>query len=223
MIPGGERVCLWRVVAGAWQRFADLIRIKARFGVWRLAAADVRALSSILKLSQTTMVSIDTPTPTRNTQVLWLRPNRALSLRALRWVAGLLATYVMLVALLSALAGNPFAPLFALFDAGIVLMAFLLVWRAGQRAERITLSEASLEVARFPPEGPAVQLQPYWVRVRLQPGPSHARLTLVSHGRATEIGAFLGEDERVALCNQLQAGLARLRQPAHITQPGYNP
>ena len=165
------------------------------------------------------MVSIDTLAPASTTQVLWLRPNRALSLRALRWAAGSLAGYIMLVALASSMAGNAFAPLFALLDAGLVLLVFMQVWRAGERAERITLSADTLEVARFPTQQPSVRLQPYWVRVRLQPGHAHAHLTLVSHGKALEIGAFLGEEERSALCRQLEASLARLRLPAQSPQP----
>ena len=165
------------------------------------------------------MVSIDTLAPTSTTQVLWLRPNRALSLRALRWAAGLLAGYIMLVALASSLAGNAFAPLFALLDAGLVLLVFTWVWRAGERAERITLSEDTLEVARFPTQQPSVRLQPYWVRVRLQPGHHGPRLTLVSHGRTVEIGAFLGEEERETVRRQLQDRLAHLRQPPHLRPP----
>ena len=121
----------------------------------------------------------------------------------------------MLVAMVSALAGNAFAPYFALLDVGVVLLAFFLVWRAGERAERITLSDETLEITRFPLRAPALRLPPYWVRVRLQPGHPHQRLTLVSHGKAVEIGAFLGDDERRNLFEQLQASLARLRLPDH--------
>lgn len=161
------------------------------------------------------MISIDAPTLSADRQVLWLRPNRALSLRAVRWAAGLLAAYIMLVALASSMAGNAYAPFFALFDAAVVLLAFAAVWRSGERAERITLTEDALEVAHFPPRQESVRLQPYWVRVRMQPGSPHARLTLVSHGRALEIGSFLGDEERETLRKQLEASLARLRQPAH--------
>lgn len=133
----------------------------------------------------------------------------------MRWVAGLLAGYIMLVALVSGLAGNAYAPFFALFDAAAVVLAFMAVWRAGERAERIVLSEDAIEVSHFPARRARVRLQPYWVRVRLQPGGTHPRLTLVSHGRALEIGSFLGNEERETLCKQLEASLARLRLPAH--------
>ncbi len=169
------------------------------------------------------MISINTPSPSSGVQVLWLRPNRALSQRGLRWAAGLLAGYIMLVALVSSLAGNAYAPFFALIDAAVVVLAFAAVWRAGERAERITLTDDALEIVRFPAQRGRVQLQPYWVRVRLQPGHAHPRLTLVSHGRALEIGAFLGEEERQVVCKQLEDSLARLRLPAHQQDPRTNP
>ncbi|EQD57040.1 conserved hypothetical protein, membrane, partial [mine drainage metagenome] len=128
------------------------------------------------------MISIDTPSLSSGAQVMWLRPNRALSLRGLRWAAGLLAGYIMLVALVSSVAGNAYAPFFALVDVTVVVLAFAAVWRAGERAERITLTDDALEIARFPSARDSVRLQPYWVRVRLQPGGAHPRLTLVSHG-----------------------------------------
>ena len=161
------------------------------------------------------VISIDTPSLSSGAQVMWLRPNRALSLRGLRWAAGLLAGYIMLVALVSSLAGNAYAPFFALVDVTVVVLAFAAVWRAGERAERITLTDDALEIARFPAARDSVRLQPYWVRVRLQPGGAHPRLTLVSHGHALEIGAFLGDEERQAVCKQLEASLARLRLPDH--------
>ena len=155
----------------------------------------------------------------REAQVFWLRPNRALSLRGVRRVAAALVAYVMLVALASSLAGNAYAPLFALLVAAAVAVAFTLVWRRGQRGERITLSDQALEIARFPAAGPSLRLQPYWVRVRLQPGHHGPRLTLVSHGRTVEIGAFLGEEERETVRCQLQDRLTRLRQPPHLRPP----
>jgi len=54
---------------------------------------------------------------------------------------------------------------------------------------------------------------PYWVRVTLYPtgGPVENYLTLKGAGREVEIGAFLSEEERVALRQELQTALSDLR------------
>jgi uncharacterized membrane protein len=56
------------------------------------------------------------------------------------------------------------------------------------------------------------EANPHWVRITLYPtgGPVENYLTLTGAGREVEIGAFLSDEERVALRLELQTALSRL-------------
>jgi uncharacterized membrane protein len=145
---------------------------------------------------------------------LWLKPNRALSRRGLRCLIGGMAALALITAGLGAWQGNVFAPLFALVESSAVAFALGVAWRAGDRSERITLDESSLEV-QFLPGRRCMRFQPYWVRVRFEPGNGrlghgHRRLLLSSHGRVLEIGTFLADEERAELSRKLMVLLADL-------------
>ncbi len=114
-------------------------------------------------------------------------------------------------AVLGAWQGNVFAPLFALVESAAVAFALGVAWRAGDRSERITLDESSLEVQSLPGRRSA-RFQTYWVRVRLVSGEGRNRLLLTSHGRELEIGAFLGEEERAELSRKLMVLLADINR-----------
>ncbi len=137
--------------------------------------------------------------------MMWLKPNRSLSRRGLRRLIVVLAVLALTTAELGAWQGNVFAPLFALVESAAMAIALSVAWRAGDRCERITLDESSLEV-RSSPGRRCTSFQSYWVRVRLEPG--HGRLLLSSHGRDLEIGAFLAPPERVELAKRLTELLA---------------
>ncbi|QNK03800.1 DUF2244 domain-containing protein [Dyella telluris] len=142
---------------------------------------------------------------------MWLKPNRALSRRDLRRLIMGLAALALTTAVLGAWQGNVFAPLFALVESSAVAFALGVAWRAGDRSERITLDESSLEVQSLPGRRSA-RFQTYWVRIELQSGRGRARLLLTSHGRELEIGAFLGEEERAELSRKLMVLLTELNQ-----------
>ncbi len=142
---------------------------------------------------------------------MWLKPNRALSRRDLRRLIGGLAALALTTAVLGAWQGNVFAPLFALVESTAVAFALGVAWRAGDRSERITLDESSLEV-QFLPGRRSARFQTYWVRVRLVSGEGRGRLLLTSHGRELEIGAFLGEEERAELSRKLMVLLADIHR-----------
>jgi len=139
-----------------------------------------------------------------------LRPNRSLSARGLGVAFAVLATTGIAVAGASAGQGNWFAPVFAVPELLIVGVCLRLAWRRLDRQERIVLAGEGVVVEREP--APA-RFDPYWVRVERRAGdwPGEARLVLTSHGRAVEIGAFLGEDERGALERDLRRALAALK------------
>lgn len=143
---------------------------------------------------------------------MWLRPNRALSRKGLRRLIVVLAALALTTAGLGAWQGNVFAPLFALVESVAMAIALSVAWRAGDRGERITLDESSLEVRSLPGQR-RIQFQSHWVRVMLTPGQGRQRLVLASHGRELEIGAFLGEEERAELSKKLMVLLAELKSP----------
>jgi uncharacterized membrane protein len=136
---------------------------------------------------------------------MWLKPNRSLSRRGLRRLIVVLVALALTTAELGAWQGNVFAPLFALVESAAMAVALSVAWRAGDRCERITLDESSLEVQSLPGRR-CTRFQPYWVRVRLDTG--NGRLVLSSHGRDLEIGAFLAATERVELAKRLRVLLA---------------
>ncbi len=138
---------------------------------------------------------------------IWLKPNRALSRRGLRRLIMVLVALALTTAGLGAWQGNVFAPLFALVESAAISYALGVAWRAGDRSERITLDESSLEV-RLLPSRRCVHFPSYWVRVLLEAGRGHQRLLLSSHGRNLEIGEFLAEQERVELSKKLKVLLA---------------
>ncbi len=74
--------------------------------------------------------------------------------------------------------------------------------------DRVTLTRTGPRKARHEWEA-----NPHWVRVTLYPtgGPVENYLTLTGAGREVEIGAFLSEEERVALHSDLMARFDVLR------------
>ncbi|MDP5216754.1 DUF2244 domain-containing protein [Ruegeria sp. 2205SS24-7] len=100
-----------------------------------------------------------------------------------------------------------------------VLLAVAGIWWALQinyRSRRIlevlTLSDANAHLVRHDPGGAMQEWQciRYWAQPELHPddGPVPNYVTLKGGGREVEIGAFLSEDERKALYDDL---LTRLR------------
>ncbi|HET8899112.1 MAG TPA: DUF2244 domain-containing protein [Rhodanobacteraceae bacterium] len=150
---------------------------------------------------------IDGAAPARAT--LSLQPVRRLSRSGLWMCVGLLALSALLVAWLSARQGNVFAPAFALLESVGLGAAFAAVWKRGKRGERITIDARALEVTAWPGRQ-RVSYPSGWVRVRLESGAGRQRLLLGSHGRETEIGAFLADEERATLARDLRALLAEV-------------
>lgn len=141
---------------------------------------------------------------------LVLAPNRALSREALRRCIGILLLAAAVVALMASWQGNVFAPLFALLEAPCVALALRVAWRAGERRERITLDARNLRIETIPARDRAVAFPSAWVRVRLRDWGGHRHVLLAASGREREVGAFLGDEERLELSKELQSALAAL-------------
>lgn len=137
---------------------------------------------------------------------LRLRPPRALTARQFVALFATLAGAMWLVALLGWLAGNAFAPAFALLHSLLVAGALRWLWRSGERGEDITIGPEVVEVSRAPGTGAVFTAHPYWVRLRIEA--DGERISLTCSGRRVEVGSFLGPAERRQLADTLQDLLA---------------
>lgn len=107
-------------------------------------------------------------------------------------------------------------PIFGFLGAEWLLFWWLLRthFRGDRRAERIRLYADRLLLQQIDAKGEVAEstFEPYWLRVVLtERGFENPALLLRSHGRAVEIGAFLGAGERRQFAEQLQTVLARWR------------
>jgi len=145
-----------------------------------------------------------------------LHPHTSLSPRGFLLFMALLCAMSFTAGIAFMLAGA--WPVFGFFglDVLIVWLAFRANYRAGRRCERLVLTDDALTVERVSPGGArrSWRFQPYWLAVVLDEPPRRgAPLTLRSHGRALEIGAFLTPEEKQELAEALRAELRRLREP----------
>ncbi len=140
---------------------------------------------------------------------LRLRPPRALTARQFVALFATLAGAMWLVALLGWLAGNAYAPAFALLHSGLVAVALRCLWRSGERGEDITIGPEVVEVSRDPGADAVFRAHPYWVRLRIEA--EGERISLACSGRWVEVGNFLGPAERRQLADTLQDLLAAAR------------
>ena len=102
------------------------------------------------------------------------------------------------------------------------VLAVAGIWAALRRNQRdteiiedLTLAPDRMALVRHGPRGRRQEWEanPHWVQVMLHPtgGPVPQYLTLRGNGREVELGAFLSEEERIALRRELQQRLGDLR------------
>lgn len=135
---------------------------------------------------------------------LRLRPPRALTAPQFRALFAVLAGAMWLVASLGWLAGNAYAPAFALLHSAGLALALRVLWCSGERGEEIAIGPCAVQVRRGAET--VFSAHPYWVR--LQVSPEDGMVMLSSGGRNVGVGAFLGPDERVQLARCLKEFLA---------------
>lgn len=154
----------------------------------------------------------DTPTETR----LHLWPHRSLPKRG--FVGFIAATVALIAVPLLSLIGSAalwfMLPFLAAAVAG-VWWALQHSYRTGEIVEDLILTPALVTLTRHGPRGrhQAWEGNPHWLRLTLHPtaGPVPNYLTLKAEGREVELGAFLSEDERIALRDDLDRRLTALR------------
>ena len=152
--------------------------------------------------------------PTDSAQELHLWPHNSLSPQGL--TAFVAITFTMILIPVITMLGSP-----VLW--GLLPFAMLAVWgvyyalRKNHRARRIeeilTLDEKSAQLVRTEPSGAVKEwdCNRYWTTITKyeKDGPIPHYVTLKGKGREVEIGAFLSEDERVALYDELQRAWRR--------------
>ncbi|MFM2354935.1 MAG: hypothetical protein RLZZ528_671 [Pseudomonadota bacterium] len=153
--------------------------------------------------------------PDGTTRRLRLWPHQSLTPRGFVWFVGATALLlaVPLIALLGTVVLWGLLPFLVLAVAGL-WTALRRSWRDREITEVLTLSPDRAELRRHDRLGERRwDENTYWVRVTLHQtgGPVPQYLTLRGQGREVELGAFLTEDERIALHRELLAALADLR------------
>ena len=147
---------------------------------------------------------------------LQLWPYRSLPQRGF---VGFFAITIVLVALpLLSVLGSPvlwFILMFIALALSGMWVALKRSYRDAEIIEHLTLDRDHLTLTRHGPRGRRQdwQANPHWVQIRLHEtgGPVPNYLTLKGDGREVELGAFLSEDERLILKDDLQRRLNALR------------
>lgn len=153
---------------------------------------------------------------------LVLRPPRALSGRQMGVLFAWMSGAMWVVALLSAMQGNVFAPLFALLDSLVVAASLRWLWRLGERREQIDVDQGAVSVRRLQARRqqvrrragataidvpPVFEAHPYWVRLSVGEAGREPHVMLDSRGKRVEVGGFLAPDERKVLAGRLHDAL----------------
>lgn len=162
--------------------------------------------------------------PSDGTQRLHLWPHRSLTQRGFAWFVG--GTAALIAVPLLAVLGSPVV--WALLP--FLLTAIWAIWFALRKngrdrdiVEDLHLMPDRITLSRHGPKGRRLdwEANPYWLRVTLHPtgGPVPNYLTLKGDTREVELGAFLSEQERITLREDLDARLRQLRMAPNPTAP----
>ncbi len=143
-------------------------------------------------------------------------PHRSLSRRGLFVLIGAICTLSMITSTLFWLLGA--WPIAVFNGAEITLAVLLLRWnvRQARANEVILLSPSLLRVIRTAADGARseIRLAPGWLRVELQERKGRVPgLFLAAQGDRIEVGASLGEPEKLSLADGLRTALDGWRNP----------
>jgi uncharacterized membrane protein len=143
-------------------------------------------------------------------------PHRSLTQRGFVWFLGSTAALIALP-LLSIL-GSPVVWALLPFLATTLAAIWLALRKNGRDrhiVEELVLTPSRVSLTRHGPRGHRQDWEsnPHWLRINLheEGGPVPNYLTLKAKGREVELGAFLSEEERIALHNELREVLLKLR------------
>jgi uncharacterized membrane protein len=154
--------------------------------------------------------------PKGDVRQLHLWPHRSLTQSGFVWFVG--ATAALIAVPLISILGSPVLWALLPFLAATVWALWFALRKNGRDrdiVEELTLAPEQITLVRHVPKGHALRWEanPHWVRPVLHAtsGPVPQYLTLQGGPREVEIGAFLSEDERVALQDELSRALDRVR------------
>ncbi len=147
---------------------------------------------------------------------LHLWPHRSLDQRGFVWFIG--ATAALIAVPLLGILGSPVLWALLPFLLGTIWAIWFALRKNGRDrdiVEDLCLSADRISLVRHEPKGrrQTWEANPYWLHVTLHEtgGPVPNYLTLKGEGREVELGAFLSEDERIALGGELRLRLQALR------------
>jgi uncharacterized membrane protein len=143
---------------------------------------------------------------------LQLWPYRSLPRRGFVWFIG--GTAALITVPLFAVLGSPvlwgLLP-FLVIAVSAIYLALQRSYKDGEILETLRFEDSRLHLTRHGPRGKRQEWEanPHWVRVDLHKtgGPVPEYITLTGGPRVVELGAFLSEDERVTLVNELRKAL----------------
>jgi uncharacterized membrane protein len=144
-----------------------------------------------------------------------LRPFRSLSARGFLILMTILVAASMATGVAFFLIGAWPVPGFLGLDVALVYIAFRANYRRASAWERVRLTRDALTVERGAPgrETRHWSFQPYWLRVE----GDERHLSIASHGKSFELGAFLSDVERLRFAASLRAALQRIREAPRIS------
>jgi uncharacterized membrane protein len=143
-------------------------------------------------------------------------PHRSLSPNGVRWLLGGIAGLTTLIALRFWLLGAWPVMGFSVIEIGIAVGLVSLNVRRARSSERVLLNTDTVRVVRTDPSGLTREstLSAAWLNVVLEENPaSVSKLLLSTRNQREEIGAALGEAEKLDLARALRAALHKLRHP----------
>lgn len=149
---------------------------------------------------------------------LHLWPYRSLTRRGFVWVIAVACVGFMLP--LMGLLGHSSLWLFLPILLGTVAILWYFIersYRDGEILEVLKIWPDRIILTRSGPRGAHADwdANPYWVQVQMHPdaGPVKNYITLKGNARAVELGAFLSEDERPVLFDEVKRAVLQARSP----------
>jgi len=141
-----------------------------------------------------------------------MRPHRSLSPVGFWLLMGAIGGVSFTIGILFLLAGA--WPVFGFFglDVLLIYVFFRLNYRDARAFETLMLTETGLVLRKVSAGGKAwsARFEPHWLRVDMANPPRHeSQLTLSSHGKTVEIGAFLTPGEKSDLAREIRGALQR--------------
>jgi uncharacterized membrane protein len=142
-------------------------------------------------------------------------PHRSLTPNGAAAVVGLLLMLSTGVALRFWLWGAWPVVAFSCAEVPLLILLLAINQRRARASELIMLDAAQLTVIRTDAAGRRVRddFPAAWLRIDLDSTRGVPRIVLRSHGRASELGAFLHESDKVSLFDALRTALHGVRNP----------